>query len=58
MQFLEELWKMCQNIEILNLTQQKEEWGYLVLEPTYHATKFFTENVLAIEMKKKTDPYK
>ena len=53
MQFLEELWKMCQNIEILDLTQQKEEWGYLVLEPTYHATKFFTENVLAIEMKKK-----
>ena len=25
---------------------------YLVSEPNYHTTKFFTENVLAIEMKK------
>ena len=27
--------------------------NYLVLEPNYHTTKFFTENLLAIEMKKK-----
>ena len=27
---------------------------YLVSERKYHTTKFFTENVLAIEMKKKT----
>ena len=26
--------------------------NYLVLEPNYHTTKFFTENLLAIEMKK------
>ena len=26
--------------------------NYLVSEPNYHTTKFFTENVLAIEMKK------
>ena len=25
---------------------------YLVLKPNYHTTKFFTENPLAIEMKK------
>ena len=27
--------------------------NYLVPEPNYHTTKFFTENLLAIEMKKK-----
>ena len=26
--------------------------NYLVLEPNYYTTKFFTENLLAIEMKK------
>ena len=26
--------------------------NYLVSEPNYHTTKFFTENLLAIEMKK------
>ena len=25
---------------------------YLVLEPNYHATKFFSKNLLAIEIKK------
>ena len=28
--------------------------NYLVSEPNYHTTKFFTEHILAIEMKKKT----
>ena len=27
--------------------------NYLVREPNYHTTKFFTENLLAIEMEKK-----
>ena len=27
--------------------------NYLMSEPNYHTTKFFTENLLAIEMKKK-----
>ena len=34
--------------------------NYLVSEPHYHTTKFSTENLLAIEMKKKkknADPY-
>ena len=29
-----------------------EKKSYLVSEPNYHATKFFTKNLLAIEMKK------
>ena len=29
-----------------------ERRNYLVSEPNYHTTKFFTENLLAIEMKK------
>ena len=32
----------------------KTRRDYLVSEPNYHATKFFTEHLLAIEMKKKT----
>ena len=28
--------------------------NYLISEPNYHSTKFFTENLLAIEMKKKS----
>ena len=28
---------------------------YLVLQPNYHTTKFFSENLLAIEMKKKSN---
>ena len=30
-----------------------ERRNYLVSEPNYHATKFFTKNLLAMEMKKK-----
>ena len=52
MQVLEELWKMLENIEILNLSQQKEEEIILLSEPNYHTTKFFTENLLAIQIKK------
>ena len=38
------------------MSQQKEEKNYLVSEPNYHTTKFFTEHVLAIEMKKTEIP--
>ena len=31
-----------------------ERINYLVSKPNYHTTKFFTETLLAIEMKKKT----
>ena len=31
--------------------------NYLVSEPNYHTTKFFTENLLAIEMKSNRNTY-
>ena len=57
MQVLEKLWKMFENIEILNFPHQKKRRNYLVSEPNYHTTKFFTENLLAMEMKKNRDTY-
>ena len=43
------LWKMWENIEILNLQQQKGEEIILL---NYHTTKFFIENLLAMKMRK------
>ena len=40
------LWEMLENIEILNLPQQKEE-GIV-----QHENQVFTENLLTMEMKK------
>ena len=40
------------NIKTFNNGKEK---NYLLSEPNYHTTKFFTENLLAIEMKKKTE---
>ena len=37
------------NIKLVTTESRK---NYLVSEPNYHTTKFFTENLLAIEMKK------
>ena len=34
----------------LVITERRK--NYLVSEPNYHTTKFFTKNLLAIEMKK------
>ena len=31
--------------------------NYLVSEPNYHTTKFFTEDLLAIKMKQNKDTY-
>ena len=36
----------------IKLITTKGRRNYLVLQSTYHLTKFFTENVLAIKMKK------
>ena len=49
MQFLEKPWKMRGNLEIT----AERRTNYLVSKPNYQTTKFFTENVLAIEMKTK-----
>ena len=37
------------NIKLV-ITERRR--NYLVSEPNYHTTKFFTENILAIEMRK------
>ena len=45
---MEKIWKMLESIEILNLSQQKEEETFWC-----HTTKFFTKKkLLATEMKK------
>ena len=36
----------------IELVTTERRRNYLVSEPNYHITKFFTENLLAIEMKK------
>ena len=41
----------------VKLVTTERRKNYLVSEPNYHTTKFFTEHVLAIEMKKNRDTY-
>ena len=41
----------------IKLVTTKRRRNYLVSEPNYHTTKFFIENLLAIEMKKKQNRY-
>ena len=52
MQFLEKLWKNVRKHRDIKLVTRERRRNYLVLEPNYHTTKFFTEHLLAIEMKK------
>ena len=49
MQFLEKLWKMWETRNIKVVATEKRR-NYLVSEPNFHTVKFFTENLLAIEM--------
>ena len=37
----------------IKLVTTKRKRNYLVSEPNYHTTKFFTEHLLAMEIKKK-----
>ena len=39
----------------IKLVTTERRRNYLVSEPNYHTTKFFTEHLLAIEIKKKTE---
>ena len=39
----------------IKLVTTERRNNYLVSEPNFHTIKFFTENLLAIEMKKKTE---
>ena len=54
MPFFEKLRKMWQNIEILNLPQQKEEEiiELFSIRTKFHTTKVFTKTLLVTEMKK------
>ena len=47
-------WKnnFWENRRIIKLVTTERRRDYLVSEPNYHTTKFFTENSLAIEMRK------
>ena len=38
---------------IIKIVTTERRRNYLVSEPNYHTTNFFTEKLLAIEMKKK-----
>ena len=39
----------------IKLVTTERRRNYLISEPNYHTTKFFTESLLAIEMKKRTE---
>ena len=41
----------------IKLVTTERRRNYLVSEPNHHTTKFFTEHLLAIEMKKNRDTY-
>ena len=41
----------------IKLVTTERRRNYLLSEPNYHTTEFFTENLLAIEMKKKKIKY-
>ena len=41
----------------IKLVTTERRRNYLVSEPNYHNTKFFTENLLTIEMKRNEDTY-
>ena len=41
----------------IKLVTTERRRNYLLSEPDYHTTKFFTEHLLAIEMKNNADTY-
>ena len=49
---LEKTMKNLRNVRNITLLTTERRTNYLVSEPNYHTTKFFTENLLAIEMRK------
>ena len=51
MLILEKLWKMWESRDIKLVTTERRR-NYFMSEPNYHTAKFFTEHLLAIEMKK------
>ena len=57
MLFLEKLRKIRENIEILNLSQQERERIIQDQKPNYYTIRYFTQYLLAIEVKKIADAY-
>ena len=51
--FLKNMENLRKNRDI-NLSQQKKRRNYLASEPSYNTTRYFTKNLLAIQMKKDT----
>ena len=52
MHFLEKTMENVRKHRDINVATTERRRNYLVSEPNHHTTKFFTENLLAIEMKK------
>ena len=52
MQFMVKLWKILKKHRAIKIVITNERRNYLVSEPTYHTAKWFSKNLLAIEMKK------
>ena len=52
MHFLKKLWKMWEKYRDIKFEATERRRNYLVSEPDYNRTKFFTEDLLAIETKK------
>ena len=51
--------KIMENVrKLIKLVITEGTRDYLVPEPNYHTTKFFTENLLAIKMKENRDFYR
>ena len=55
MQFLKKAMKNVRNHRNMRLITTERKRNYLVSEPSYHTLKFFTDNLLAIEIKEKRD---
>ena len=52
MQVLEKKMENLRKYRYIKLVTIERRRNYLVSEPSYHTTKTFTENLLAIEIKK------
>ena len=57
MQLMEKTMENVRKHRDIKLATTKERGNYLVSETNYHTTIFFSENLLAIEMGKKTNNY-
>ena len=53
MKVLEKLCKLWEKNRDIKIIKTERRRNYLVPEPNYHLTKFFTENLLATKMKQK-----